>query len=244
MARVMHRKREAHAHQTGGCGDAIQSRELNHFDDGLNAAALLADPPGEGLGEFDLGGGVRPVAELVLEPLQTQRVERAVGTKTRHEKTGEAARGLREHEKGIAHRRREKPFMAGDLVFVFRDALRARGVGANIAAALLLRHAHPQSRALLLPERPEGSIVDARGDERHQLHEMLGRGRERGDAGMRHGHGTEMARLDPAREVVQSRARHMPLAVEPSARAVRAVAAAASKVEEASPAPMLWRISA
>ena len=184
----------------------------------MHAAAFLADPPGEGVGEFDLGGRVRPVAELVLEPLQTQSVERAVGAKSRHEKTGEPARGLREDKEGIAHRSREKPFMAGDLIFVFRHALRARGVRANIAAALLLRHAHSHSRALLLPEGPEGSVVDARGDERHQLHEVLGRGRERGNAGVSHGHGTEMAGLDPAREVVQGRARDMPFAAEPSAR--------------------------
>ena len=78
-------------------------------------APFGADALGIGAVEFDLGGGVRLVAELVLQALEADRVLAAVGPVARHQIAGEPARRLRQHQEGIAHRRRHEPFVAGDL---------------------------------------------------------------------------------------------------------------------------------
>ena len=79
MAGVMQRMREPRAHQAGGGNRAILPRQLHHLDDGADALALVADPLGIGADEFDLGRGIGAVAELVLQPLELDRVDRAVG---------------------------------------------------------------------------------------------------------------------------------------------------------------------
>ena len=78
---MMRRERERHPDQPGRSDGAVEPGQLHHLDDGAHAAAFLADPPGEGILELDLGGGVGAVAELVLEPLQTQRVDVPSGRK-------------------------------------------------------------------------------------------------------------------------------------------------------------------
>jgi len=52
--------------------------------------------------------------ELVLEALQTQRIDRAVGPETRHEKTRQSARRLCQHQESVAHRRGKEPLAADD----------------------------------------------------------------------------------------------------------------------------------
>ena len=150
VARVMDRLRQRHAHDAGRRKGAIEPRELHHVDDGAHAPALLAHAPSKGIVELDLGGGVGAVAELVLEALEVQRVDRAVRTKARHEKAGEPARRLRQHQERVAHGRRHEPFVAGDAV-AFTRGLRARGVAAHVGAALLLGHSHAERDADLLP---------------------------------------------------------------------------------------------
>ena len=94
MAAVVHRLRQRHAHETRGRERAIEPRQLHHLDDGAHARALVADAQGVRAGELDLARSVRAVAELVLEPLQAERIERAVGPKARHEEAGQPDRRL------------------------------------------------------------------------------------------------------------------------------------------------------
>ncbi|MBA2322590.1 MAG: hypothetical protein H0V92_00715 [Pseudonocardiales bacterium] len=42
----------------------------DHLDDRAHALAFLAEPPADRVLVLDLGGGVRAVAELVLQPLR------------------------------------------------------------------------------------------------------------------------------------------------------------------------------
>ena len=72
VAGMVERLGKRHAHQAGRRDGAIEPRELHHLDDGAHAAALLADAPGKGVRELDLGGRIRTVAELVLEALEMQ----------------------------------------------------------------------------------------------------------------------------------------------------------------------------
>ncbi len=142
--------------------------QLHHLDDGAHAAALLADAPREGLCELDLRRRIRAVAELVLQPLEMQAVDRAVRAEARHQETGQPARRLRQHQERVAHRRRHEPFVPGDGV-ALRGGNRGRGIGAHVGAALLLGHAHAERDGVLLPPRDEARVIGARGDLGRQL---------------------------------------------------------------------------
>ena len=84
--------------------------------------------------ELDLGGGVRAVAELVLQALEAQRVDAAVGQEARHQEAGEPARRLRQHQERVRHRRRHEPLVAGDDVFAARSRRRRTGSAVVVAA--------------------------------------------------------------------------------------------------------------
>ena len=161
MPGVMQRMREPGPHQAGGGDRAILPRQLHHLDDGADALALVADAHRIGADEFHLGRGIGAVAELVLQALELDRVDRSVRPEARHEEAGQAFVGLRQHQEGVAHRRRHEPFMPGDAIGV-AVALRARHVGAHVGAALLLGHAHAERHAALGRPRREGRIVGAR----------------------------------------------------------------------------------
>ena len=204
---MVHGLRQRHAHEAGRGEAAIEPRQLHHLNDGAHAGALVADPQCESAGEFDFARRVRAVAELVLQPLQPQRIDRAVGAKARHEEAGEPARGLRQHQERIAHRRGQKPFVSDDGVRVSRR--RGSGnVGAHISAALLFRHAHAERHARLFPPGPEGRIVTRRGHFRRNLRKERRVGAERGQRGTRHGDRAQMPALDLRRHVIARRSRH------------------------------------
>ena len=116
MRGVVDRLRGARAHPGGRAERAVEPGVVDHLDDRRHAAALLADQPRPGAAELDLAGGVRAVAELVLEPLDVDPVALAVGGEARHQEAGEPALGLGEDEEGVAHRRRAEPLVAGELV--------------------------------------------------------------------------------------------------------------------------------
>ena len=117
------------------------------------------------------------------------------GAKARHEETGQPVIGLRQHQERVAHRRRHEPFMPGDAIGV-AVALRARHVGADVGAALLLGHAHAQRHAALCPPWRKGRVVGARRDHRHRLRQQVRLRRQRRDRGARHGDRAEMTGLD------------------------------------------------
>ena len=154
---VVDRLGDAGAHADGRAEHAVEPGVVDHLDDRRHPRALLADQPGRGGVELDLAGGVRAVAELVLQPLQAEAVALAVRRPAREEEAGEAALGLGEDEEGVAHRRRHEPLVAGQLVLGAGAAAvhRAgeRGVGADVGAALLLGHPHPGEGAALVRRR-------------------------------------------------------------------------------------------
>ena len=158
IAAMVHRLRQRHAHEAGRSERAIEPGQLHHLDDGAHARALVADPQRVRAGELDFARCIGAVAKLVLEPLQPERIDRAIGPKTRHEEAGEPALRLRQHQEGVAHRRRQEPFVAVDDVEI--AARRGGGdVGAHVGAALFLRHAHAERHARLFPPRPERRVV-------------------------------------------------------------------------------------
>ena len=87
MAGVVNRHDHRLARHARGHGGGIKPGELHHFDDGAHAEPLLADQDRDCVIEFDLRRCVRPVAELVLEALDMNRIASAVRPPARHEET-------------------------------------------------------------------------------------------------------------------------------------------------------------
>src|SRR5690349_24459259 len=95
----------------GGADRIVEPRIHAHFEDRGHAAPWLADQHAVRIVKLDLARRVRTISELVLESLQAERVERAVRQHARHEEARESARGLRQDEKAVAHRRRKEPLV-------------------------------------------------------------------------------------------------------------------------------------
>ena len=68
---------------------------------------------------------------------------------------------LGEHEEGVAHRRRHEPLVSMQPKVAVAGGLRARGIGAQVGAALVLGHAHADS-ADFFSRRNEAEVVVAR----------------------------------------------------------------------------------
>ena len=89
---VPRRLGERRAHQRRGAEDAVEPGRGDHLDDRAHAAALVAEPLGQGAVELELRGGVGAVAELVLEPHDVDPVAGAVVEDPRHHEAGHARR--------------------------------------------------------------------------------------------------------------------------------------------------------
>src|SRR6478735_2488887 len=98
MRGVVARLGDSGPHAGRAPGRAVETGVVDHLDDRANPGALLADQPGQGTVELDLRGGVRAVAELVLEALQPESVELPIGETPRHQEAGDTALGLGEDE--------------------------------------------------------------------------------------------------------------------------------------------------
>src|SRR6185437_9584075 len=205
---MMHRLRHRLPHQAGGADGAVEPRVIAHLDDGRDAAPLLADQFGIGAVEFDLARGVRFVAELVLEPVDVDRVALAVRRPARHQETAQALRRVGEDEEGVAHRRRHEPFVTVKPEAAV-SGLGAGDVGAQVGAALVLGHAHADERGSFLARRAEMRIVVVRED---AWQPFLGDGAvlpQRRYRTVGHGQRAQHAAFDLAEHVAAGRAQHM-----------------------------------
>jgi hypothetical protein len=153
----------------------------DHLDDRLDAAPLLADEGSRGALEPDLGGGIRAVAELVLEPLDLE-----AGLRPFDEEAREPRGRLGEHEERIRHRRGAEPLVAVQLPRL-AGSLRGRLVGPHVRAPLTLRHRHPAEGAAA--RQPRDPLVRER-----RLHE------QRRHCGERHRQRATDSRLDLAEQ--------------------------------------------
>ena len=156
---------------------------------------------------------VGDIAHLALEPDDLQRVLRPVWPPAGNEKTREAARRLGQHEKRVAHRRRDEELVADEFVSLAR-ALdthwnRPRGIGAHVRAALLLGHRHADRHALLLIGGDVARIVDAGLNLRQPLRGEVSLQFETGRRGEGHGDRTAVAGLDLGVHVGARGSRHM-----------------------------------
>ena len=131
---------QAGAHAGGAAQRAVQPGEVDHLDDGRDAAALLAHQPRDGAVVFDLAGRVGVVAELVLEPLQEHRLRLPSGSIRGNMKHDSPPGACASTRKMSAHRRRGEPLVAGQAV----RAVRVRG---RLGGARRARRSRPASRS-------------------------------------------------------------------------------------------------
>jgi hypothetical protein len=131
LRRVVQRQAQRLAHQAAGAQGAVQPRQRAHGQD-LRHAAAFSPTSQASRQELDLGAGVGLVAQLVLQALDAQALRRAVGQHARQEEARQAARRLRQHQEGVAHRRRHEPLVAGQAV------ARAPGVVPSGSACVVL----------------------------------------------------------------------------------------------------------
>ena len=139
---------------------------MHHLEDRCDAAIFGTHGARQRTIELDLGGRVRAVAELVLQPIDADRIPLTVRVDARHEEAAEAALRLRQHQVRIALRRGEEPFVAGDAPRAAGVGFRARDVGADVGSALALGHAHADQRRALLRDGQRARIVASREDSR------------------------------------------------------------------------------
>ncbi len=109
---MVYRLRHTLTHQSGRRYRVIQPREDRHLEDRRDAAPLIAQRNAGGGVEFHLAGSIRAISEFVLESLQTQSVQGAIGKKSRDEEARRTTWGLGEHQKRIAHWCGEEPLVA------------------------------------------------------------------------------------------------------------------------------------
>ncbi|MDE1164532.1 MAG: hypothetical protein PW845_03925 [Pseudomonas sp.] len=138
---------------------------------------------------------------LSFKPLEMQAVGRAVLEQPRHQEAAEAVAGLGEHDEGIAHRRRQEPFVAGEAVDALADALGGGRVGAHIGAALFFGHAHADGDGGFLHGRLVGRIIFARQDFWRPVLLDGRRGHHRGNGGAGHRQRAEMAAFELRRQI-------------------------------------------
>ena len=207
----MERLRERHAHEAGAAGHAVEPGVVHHREDRAHAALFVPDAARPGAAVLDLARRIRAVAELVLEPLDVERVAAAIGPPARHEEAGGRRTGARqrEREQRVAHRRGVEPFVSDQLVDVAADRVGERAVRAHVAAALLLGHAHPDRRGGLVARGQAARVVARREHARLPLvgHRLLGA--QRRNARVGHRDRTGVARLHLVQDRVHRRARHV-----------------------------------
>ena len=158
---------------------------VDHLDDRRHPPAFLAEQPAPGAVQLQLAGGVRAVAELVLEPHQVHPVALTVGCEAGNDEAGESTGGLGEDQEHVAHRRREEPLVAVELVLGPGAASvqrpRRRRIRAHVGSALLLGHPHRAGRAALVGSGDRAMVVDRRAQPWLPLACDLGYRAERGD---------------------------------------------------------------
>ena len=113
---MMHGLGQRAAHDAERARHRVEPRVVHHVDDGGDAAAFLADHLRESVVVFDLGRGVRLVAELVLQPHDVEGVAFAIRLDARHEEAAKPAIRIGERQEGVAHGRGAEPFVAHEPV--------------------------------------------------------------------------------------------------------------------------------
>ncbi len=174
-------------HHARRADHAVEAGQRDHFQNGRHAAPLLPYQPSGGTEELDFGGGVAPVTELVLEPLDPHRIQRAVRQHPGQQEAADALAGLGQHQMGVAHGRGEEELVPHQPVAAILLQQGLGGIGAHIRAALFLGHAHAYGAATLLGSRQGAGIVFTGQQARYPLGSQFGTVAQGGNGRIGHG---------------------------------------------------------
>ena len=135
---------------------AIEAAIRSHLEDDRHAAPFVADEPRAGcVAELDLARvALDRSPSLSFSRWMRIALHLAVRREARQEEAGQSAGRLGEDQERVAHRRGEEPLVPDDRDTRARlTASRLRRVRAQIGAALLLGHSHPERHAALFARR-------------------------------------------------------------------------------------------
>ena len=134
---------------------AVQPGVVDHLDDRADPAALLADQPADRVVVLDLGRRVRPVAQLVLQPLQPDRVARAVGQDAGEQEARQPAGRLGQRQEHVRHRRRGEPLVPD-------EGVAAVGAAASPSSCWRGRRSRPASPSSTCPRSGRACSLGSR----------------------------------------------------------------------------------
>ena len=186
-------------HQARGRQGRVQPGVVHHFDDRLNTRALVPDAIGRSVVILDLGRGIGPVAQLILEPHQPDRITLGVQPPG-HQKAGQPTRRLRQRQKPVRHRRGTEPLVPRQPVG-FTIGAGNGGIGAQVRAALLFRHRHSHRRARFARHWHGRPVIGPRDQFGHPLREDRRVRTQRGNRRIGHRHRAANAGLDLAGQI-------------------------------------------
>ncbi len=206
IATVVDRLYQRLTHQPGRAQHAVQPRLGHHFDNGRYPAPGRAYAISLGIEELDFGRGIGMIAELVLQALDFDCVALTGSRPARQQEARQSGVFLGEHEKGIAHGRREEPLVADQAEAAVVARRGAGGIGAHVRATLLFGHAHANGQSVLFARRGERRVVAVGEDAGQPLCGQIGRMTQRRHAGMGHGDRAHRARFHLIMDIEQRRA--------------------------------------
>lgn len=125
---------------------AVKPRQTAHSEDLAYPFSFLPQQPAGRIQEFRFAAGVRAVAELLFQPLQTYGIALPVRQKAWNKKAGQPPFRLGQHQMRIALRHREKPFMPDKPVAAVTALFRFGGIAEYVRAALFFCHPHANQR--------------------------------------------------------------------------------------------------
>ena len=163
VAAMVGRLGQCLAHAGGAADHAVEAGHGDHFNDRRYTSAFLAHHPRQGAAQFRFAGGVGDIAHLVFQALDLPGVFAAVRAPAWHQEAGQAASGLGQHQEGVAHGGRYKPFVADQFIGLPRafctDGVSTSRVGPDVAATLFFRHCHADGDGLFFAVRQVSGVV-------------------------------------------------------------------------------------
>jgi hypothetical protein len=193
---VVDRLPERGPHAGRRADHAVQPGHRHHLDDRPDALALGPDQPGHRVVELGLAARVAAVAQLVLEALDAEDVTGAVRQHPGHEETGEAGRGLRQHQEQVAHRRAGEPLVPAQPPGAVAGVGGGGRVGPHVRSALLLGHPHAGEQSALGGRGAQARVVLPGGQQRLVERAQPGVVAQRRHHRVGHRNRTGMPRLD------------------------------------------------
>jgi hypothetical protein len=167
---------------------AVEARQGDHLEDVGDPAPLLADHPAQRAAQVRFAGCIRNVPHFVFQLVDMNGVLFSIRFPAREQETAQASVRVGQHQESVRHRGRDEELVADQFVCLPGAAASQRpgagGIGAHVAAALLLGHRHADGEPALLFGRQAARVIFAIGNARQPFRgdvRLLFQGRHAGE---------------------------------------------------------------